>query len=327
MADEWMPLHQGSDGAFWMAVGHVILKEIYADASGARPSQDYMRQYTDAAFLVTLDQQANGNYRPGKLLRASPARKHKGRRKRRVEVSSSWTKTPTSCACPKAPSATAGRRKKASGTSSSKTANRSADSIRLLELKGSTNDNRRYRNHRFLRRHQLTRSSCVTSPFVRFETVNGPVLVTTAMELYFAQYGVNRGFEGEWPKGYDDDSQPFTPAWQERFTGVAGSVAVNFAREWARTAEHTGGKCSVIIGAGVNHWYHNNLIYRAVINALMFCGCIGKNGGGLEPLRRPGKTRPANVLGSHRLRRRLGRSAAPAEFPVVPLHAFRPVAL
>jgi len=102
------------------------------------------------------------------------------------------------------------------------------------------------------------------------------------MELYFAQYGVDRGFEGEWPSGYEDDSQPFTPAWQERFTGVAGKMAVNFAREWARTAEYTGGKCSVIIGAGVNHWYHNNLIYRAVINALMFCGCIGKSGGGLN---------------------------------------------
>jgi nitrate reductase alpha subunit len=55
----------------------------------------------------------------------------------------------------------------------------------------------------------------------------------------------------------------------------------NFAREWARTAEATG-ECSVIIGAGVNHCYHNNLIYRAVINALIFCGCVGKNGGGLN---------------------------------------------
>ncbi|HMZ52412.1 MAG TPA: molybdopterin-dependent oxidoreductase, partial [Candidatus Sumerlaeota bacterium] len=58
------------------------------------------------------------------------------------------------------------------------------------------------------------------------------------------------------------------------------SVVTRFARQWGRTAEKTGGKCSIIIGAGANHWYHNNLIYRACINALILCGCVGKNGGG-----------------------------------------------
>jgi nitrate reductase alpha subunit len=36
----------------------------------------------------------------------------------------------------------------------------------------------------------------------------------------------------------------------------------------------------ILIGAGVNHWYHNNLIYRACITALMVTGCIGRSGGG-----------------------------------------------
>ena len=61
---------------------------------------------------------------------------------------------------------------------------------------------------------------------------------------------------------------------------MKASVVVDFARQWGRTAEKTEGRCMVIIGAGVNHWYHNNLIYRAVITALMVTGCIGKNGGG-----------------------------------------------
>ena len=38
----------------------------------------------------------------------------------------------------------------------------------------------------------------------------------------------------------------------------------------------------IIIGAGINHWYHSNLIYRAGAMALMLCGCVGKNGGGLN---------------------------------------------
>ena len=38
----------------------------------------------------------------------------------------------------------------------------------------------------------------------------------------------------------------------------------------------------IIIGAGVNHWYHNNLTYRAPITALLLCGCCGVNGGGMN---------------------------------------------
>src|SRR5699024_4035426 len=40
--------------------------------------------------------------------------------------------------------------------------------------------------------------------------------VTTVFDLLMAQYGVDRpGMPGEWPSGYDDASQPCTPAWQE----------------------------------------------------------------------------------------------------------------
>ena len=38
----------------------------------------------------------------------------------------------------------------------------------------------------------------------------------------------------------------------------------------------------IIIGAGINHWYHANLMYRAGAMALMLSGCVGKNGGGLN---------------------------------------------
>jgi len=57
---------------------------------------------------------------------------------------------------------------------------------------------------------------------------------------------------------------------------------VQFAREFAITAEKTKGKCTIIVGSGVNHWYHNNLHYRAGISALVLCGCVGVNGGGLN---------------------------------------------
>ena len=36
----------------------------------------------------------------------------------------------------------------------------------------------------------------------------------------------------------------------------------------------------IILGAGLNHWYHMDMIYRGIINLLMMCGCIGQSGGG-----------------------------------------------
>lgn len=278
VADEWIPLHQGSDGAFWMAVGHVILKEAYVDRKVAM-FQDYLRRYTDAAFLVTLSQQADGSFRAGSLLRASQLESTA------AAENADWKYFVIDEATDelRLPKGTVGHRwQKKKGEWNLKLEDVHGQPIRpRLELNNhstrtvplSVPDFSEGNSDRVLQRHV---------PVREVQTSQGPVLVTTVMELYFAQYGVNRGFAGEWPKGYEDDSQPFTPAWQERFTGVKGSVAVTFAREWTRTAEHTGGKCCVIIGAGVNHWYHNNLIYRSVINALLFCGCVGKNGGGLN---------------------------------------------
>ena len=119
-------------------------------------------------------------------------------------------------------------------------------------------------------------------PVKYIETEDGRIPTTTVYDLLMAQYGVDRGLAGDYPADYSDKDAAYTPAWQEVFTGVDSKTVIQFAREWAGTAIATEGKCMIIIGAGINHWYHNNLIYRAGINALMFCGCVGRNGGGLN---------------------------------------------
>ncbi len=62
-ADQWVPLHAGSDGAFWMAVSHVILNEFHYKKQTPY-FIDYVKQYTDSALLVKLDR-VDGTYRPG----------------------------------------------------------------------------------------------------------------------------------------------------------------------------------------------------------------------------------------------------------------------
>jgi nitrate reductase alpha subunit len=74
-ADEWIPVHAGQDCAFWMAVNHVILREFHVE----RPVQyflEYLKQYTDAPMLVTLETTPDG-YRCGQLLRAGQLERYR----------------------------------------------------------------------------------------------------------------------------------------------------------------------------------------------------------------------------------------------------------
>ena len=36
----------------------------------------------------------------------------------------------------------------------------------------------------------------------------------------------------------------------------------------------------ICMGAGTNHWFHSDQIYRSFISLVLLCGCVGINGGG-----------------------------------------------
>jgi nitrate reductase alpha subunit len=52
------------------------------------------------------------------------------------------------------------------------------------------------------------------------------------------------------------------------------------AREFAQNAEDSHGRSMILMGAGTNHWYHSDLIYRAMLMLTTITGCQGRNGGG-----------------------------------------------
>jgi nitrate reductase alpha subunit len=109
---------------------------------------------------------------------------------------------------------------------------------------------------------------------------------------------VARGLAGETAaQSYDDDT-PYTPAWQEKITGVKRDQVIAVARQFADNADKTQGKSMVIIGAAMNHWYHSDMNYRGIINMLMMCGCIGQSGGGW-----------AHYVGQEKLRPQTGWTA------------------
>jgi nitrate reductase alpha subunit len=282
-ADEWVSLNAGQDGAWWMAVNHVLLKEFHHE----RPVPaflDYTKKYTDAPFLVEIIESpacgltaSSGEYQPGQLLRA-------GRLAPYAHVENGDWKFlmwDSSAGRPRMPQGSVGDRwgsTKGKWNLLLKDGVDGSDIDPALTFLGQGDAVVQVRLDDFAAGGTVLRGV----PVRRVTTSDGrTVLVATVYDLLMAQYGVPRGLDGEYPANYDDESAPYSPAWQEKYTGIGRELLVRFAREWGRTAEMTGGKCLIITGAGVNHWYHNNLMYRAGIHALMFCGCVGVNGGGL----------------------------------------------
>ncbi len=117
-------------------------------------------------------------------------------------------------------------------------------------------------------------------PVKKLQLVEGETLVASVFDLFVANYGVDRGFGGEHLAKSYDDVEPYTPAWAEKITGVPRDQIITVAREFALNAEKTKGRSMVIVGAGLNHWYHMDMNYRGIINMLVMCGCVGQSGGG-----------------------------------------------
>ena len=272
-SDEWIPINAGQDGAYWMAVNHVILKEYHHEKQ-EKSFLDYSKQYTDSPFLVELSNES-GSYKAGQLLRANRLSSYKN-----IENGDwqflMWDEDEN---CTKVPQGSVGHRwaneEKGKWNLKLEDAVNGSKINPKLTFLNESDDIFNVELDDFSEGETITRGV----PVKYIETENGKIPVATVYDLLMAQYGVGRGLEG-YPTNYEDDSN-FTPAWAEKYTGISPDTLIRFAREWANTAEKTGGKCTVIIGAGINHWYHANLMYRAAIHALMFTGCIGKNGGGL----------------------------------------------
>ncbi len=273
-ADEWVAINAGQDGAWWMAVNHVLLKECHHDKQ-VPYFLDYTRKFTDAPYLVELVK-VDGAWQPGQMLRA-------GRMAPYAEVENGEWKFlvwDAGTGRPRMPLGSMGDRwgkEKGKWNMQLKDGLDGSDLDPVLTFLEAHDGIEEVRLDDFAEGKTVTRGV----PVRRVKTAQGETMVATVYDLLMAQYGVPRGLPGEYPRNYDDETAPYTPAWAEKYTGIGRDVLIRFAREWARTAELTNGKCMIIIGAGINHWYHNNLMYRAGIHAMMFTGCVGVNGGGL----------------------------------------------
>ncbi|MFE2324147.1 molybdopterin-dependent oxidoreductase [Streptomyces sp. NPDC059385] len=270
-ADEWLHPHPGTDGAMAMAMGHVILKECFVDRQ-VPYFTDYVRRFTDLPFLVELEEREPGRHVPGGFVSAADLRlPHHVQ----DEATRRWMPVLLDdlTGAPVVPNGTLGDRWSKSGEG------RWNLDLGVVEPRLSLYEGAGGHSAQVvLPRFDETGATLVRGvPTQRI----GNRLVTTVFDLMLAQYGVSRpGLDGQWPTSYEDASVPCTPAWQEAITSVSASAVLRAAREFARTAEQTRGRCMIVMGAGTNQWFHSDAIYRSFLSLLLLTGCQGVNGGG-----------------------------------------------
>ncbi|QUF06316.1 nitrate reductase subunit alpha [Actinosynnema pretiosum subsp. pretiosum] len=287
-ADDWLAPHPGTDGALAMAMGHVVLTEFFRDRQVPYFSE-YTRRYTDLPFLVRLEERGDA-FVPGKFLTAADL----GQAVENAEFKTVLLNEETGEAV--VPQGSLGHRWGEQG-----------EGRWNLELDGVTpaltlhGDNAALTTEAVaidLPRFDVgeTEGGGIVRRGVPATRVNG-MLVTTVFDLVMARYAVGReGLPGEWPKSYEDTEAPGTPGWAEEITSVPAATTARIAREFARNAERTQGRSMIVVGAGANHWFHSDTIYRAFLSLVLLTGCQGRNGGGWAHYVGQEKARPVTGM-------------------------------
>lgn len=287
--DIWLAPKQGTDAALAMAMGHVVMKEFHAVQAPRTSSylRDYVKQYTDMPMLVLL-RENNGTLVPDHFLRASHLANNLGEAN-----NPQWKTLLVDDATGEivAPNGTVGFRWNEAAHNDGEKVGRwnlelkdggsgGAIDPRLSFVKASAHDDIVDVGFPYFGgEHGALLQRRV--PARRVTLADGTsALVATVFDLQMANYGVDQGLGGPNVARSFDDDVPCTPAWQEKHTTVPRKLVIQVAREFAENAEKTHGKSMVIVGAALNHWYHNDMIYRGIINLLMMCGCVGQSGGG-----------------------------------------------
>jgi nitrate reductase alpha subunit len=300
-ADEWLAVHPGTDGALALAMGHVVLKEFLVDHRTPR-FVEYMKKFSDSAYLIALTPRQDA-WVPGKFLTADALPGTD------ASVSSAAFKTVMLDENGDAfvPNGSIGHRFSEADKGKWNLDLEGLDPLLSIadapDYDGATvaidlprfditptgdNDGEKHAG-----------AAGIVRRGVPVREVAG-VLVTTVFDLLLAQYGVGRdGLPGEWPTGYDDASTPGTPAWQEEITSVPWQAAARIGREFAQNAVDSEGRSMILMGAGTNHWFHSDTIYRAFLALTTMTGCQGVNGGGWAHYVGQEKVRPLTGYGQY----------------------------
>ena len=286
LCDQWLNPKQGTDSALALALGHVMLKEFHLERE-VPYFRDYVRRYTDMPMLVLLEPREGGYYAAGRQLRASDLIDNLGQ-----ENNPQWKTIAIDQESGElvAPQGSIGYRwgEKGKWNLESREGGSQREVTLQLSLLGSHDEIAEVGFPYFGGLESENFSSVPLEeillhklPVKRLQLADGSAaLVASVYDLTLANYGLDRGLHDENCAGSYDEIKAYSPAWAEQITGVSRQNIIRLAREFADNAEKTRGRSMIIVGAGMNHWYHMDMNYRGLINMLIFCGCVGQSGGG-----------------------------------------------
>ncbi len=286
LCDQWLNPKQGTDSAMALAMGHVMLKEFHLDREVSY-FRDYVRRYTDMPILVLLEPREGGHYAAGRQLRASDLVDGLGQQNNpewktiainqqdgelvvpqgsigfRWGEKGKWNLEPREGTC----------QQEVELQLSLLGSHDEVVEVGFPYFGGIVSENFNSVALETIQLHRL--------PVRRIRLADGSdARVASVYDLTLANYGLDRGLDDDNCARDYDDLKAYTPAWAEQVTGVSRQNIIRIAREFADNAEKTRGRSMVIVGAGMNHWYHMDMNYRGLINMLIFCGCVGQSGGG-----------------------------------------------
>jgi nitrate reductase alpha subunit len=282
-SDDWLKVKQGTDGALAMAMGHVILKEFYVENQHDY-FINYTKQYTDFPFVVTLKKDGE-HFLPDRFLNAGDLGKVVENDEFKPVL---FNDNSSKLVIP-------------NGTMGARWEGKAKWNLRMVDEETGEKINPRLsfqgiedeistvkipyfsaEGNEVLFRHV---------PMRKVEADGKVFYTTTVYDLTLANYGVDRGLSGT--NESLEEKFPFTPVWAEVVTGVKSELITKIAREFAINALDTNGRSMIIVGAGINHWYNADTIYRAVLNLVLMVGAQGVNGGGWAHYVGQEKLRPA----------------------------------
>lgn len=271
-ADNWLAPHPGTDAAVAQAMTHVILDEFYVQKQEPL-FINYAKQYTDMPFLILLDEHG-AQYKAGRFLRASDL----GQTTEHAEWKPVIVDEVTGQMI--VPNGTMGQRweedkkwnlilENEDGTTIDPALSVAADVTDWQEIVFPYFDSK---GNGTFTRHIPTKLVTLADGTTR--------RVATVYDLMLSQYGVKRHESKYNAESYYDENSHYTPGWQEKVTSVKASVVVQIAREFAQNAIDTKGRSMIIMGAGINHWFNSDTIYRSILNLVILTASQGVNGGG-----------------------------------------------
>ena len=271
-ADNWLAPNPGTDAAVAQAMTHVILQEYYINNPNSR-FINYAKQYTDMPFILMLDQDENG-LKAGRFLRASDLGQDTTNGEWKPVLFDNLSNQLV------VPNGTMGQRWEDGKQWNLKLEDEAGNDIQpSLSMDESDFELQQIQFPYFDSNGDGVFERPI--PTKKIKLANGDErYITTVYDLMISQYDIKRFNHELEATGYDDAHSKYTPAWQENITGIKSSLVIQVAKEFAQNAIDTEGRSMIIMGAGINHWFNSDTIYRSILNLVMLCGCQGVNGGG-----------------------------------------------